>query len=288
MNNDTAVKPSLNAKKAGDVLGKFEYLPEQDIECPIHGTYRGQPMKGYWAKGLENFVTNPECPKCKAERKEREVKEESQRQRRDYESSLEGMGIGKRYYDTDFTNFSAYTDELKHHARIAENFANNPDGKLVMLGENGTGKTHLAISILKKTGGAMYTAFEIGVMLRQSYNGDSREWKILKDLCNHKLLVIDEIGRSKGSEWDLNWMSHIINTRHVAMRPLILISNRHLRRDCPRGDSGCEKCLENFFDNDVISRITEDGIVLRFTGADYRQRIGEEYRNEKREVVNEN
>jgi hypothetical protein len=53
------------------------------------------------------------------------------------------------------------------------------------------------------------------------------------------------------------------------MMPLVLISNLHLMEDCPEKE-GCPKCLENFFDNDVISRITEDAVVMKFTGEDYR------------------
>jgi DNA replication protein DnaC len=271
-------------KKAGDLLKlTFQELSEQFFTCPIHGTYHGKPSKFSWAAGIEASIIEPECPKCAEERKAQEAEKELRRTKDRELNRLKNMNIGCRYWDTTFDNFSACTDELKHHLKVAKNFSNNPDGKLVMLGENGTGKTHLAISILKKTGGVIYTAFEIGLMLRQSYDGDSREWVILKELCETKLLVIDEIGRSKGQEWELNWMSHIINKRHENMRPLILISNRHLRENCPRGKEGCDKCLEKFIDNDVISRITEDGIVLRFTGADYRRSIGEEFRNKKRD-----
>jgi DNA replication protein DnaC len=272
------------AKRIGDIMrDSHHYLPEQDIECPVHGIYRGNPYKWSFTGKLDDApIRYPECPKCEEERKEKEAEEKRQRQQQDQQAHFKNMNIGRRYWETDFFNFSVYTDELKHHLKVAVNFANNPDGKLVMLGENGTGKTHLAVSILKKTGGLIYTAFEIGVMLRQTYNGNSQEWNILKDLCDTKLLIIDEIGRSKGSDWDLNWISHIINTRHVGMTPLILISNRHQKQDCPHGEAGCPKCLENFLDNDVISRITEDGIVLKFTGDDHRRQIGEEYRNQKR------
>jgi DNA replication protein DnaC len=276
--NDT-----VKTKKIGDILNpKFEELSDDFFECPKHGTYHGSPIKFSWGFGSGCIKHPPECPKCMEERKAQEAEEESRRNKERELNRLKNMNIGRRYWNTVFDNFSAYTDELKHHLNVSKNFANSPDGKLVMLGENGTGKTHLAISILKNTGGVIYTAFEIGLMLRQSYSGDSREWEILKDLCEAKLLVIDEIGRSKGQEWELNWMSHIINKRHENMRPLILISNRHLRENCSQGKDGCDKCLEKFVDNDVISRIIEDGIVLRFTGTDYRKNIGEEYRNQKK------
>jgi len=166
----------------------------------------------------------------------------------------------------------------KRFLKIAENYAAAPNGKLVMLGNNGTGKTHLAVSVLKQTGGIIYTVFEINVKIRQSYNGTSKEWEVLQELCETKLLVIDEIGRTKGSDFELNWISHVINKRHENMLPLILISNRHLSSDCPLGKEGCPNCLEKYFDNDVISRLIEDGIVMKFTGDDYRKKAGEVFR----------
>jgi DNA replication protein DnaC len=268
-------------KRIGDLITPPVEMPEEDIECPKHGIYRGKPVKGILF-GSHEHISYPECPKCEEERRIKEAQDEAQRKKERELNRIISMNIGRRYWNTGFENFNAYNAELSKHLRIAENFAKNPDGKLVMLGENGSGKTHLAVSILKQTGGIIYTAFEIGVKLRQSYGGDSQEWKILQDLCETDMLVIDEIGRSKGSDFDLNWLSHVINKRHENFRPTILISNRHLRQDCPQGERGCEKCLEKFFDNDVISRIVEDGLVMKFTSEDYRKRNGEEYRNQKR------
>jgi DNA replication protein DnaC len=275
-------------KTAAEILKDFlpVELPEQDYDCPIHGAYKGKPFKVSLFPANVDHVSTPECPKCAEDREEKERDAEAWQEKQRQLNHLKKMNIGKRYWETTFDNFSAYTDELKHHLKIAQNFANNPDGKLVMLGDNGTGKTHLAVSVLKRTGGMIFTAFEIGVKLRQSYNGDSREWEILQDLCDTEMLVIDEIGRSKGSDWDLNWLSHVINKRHENMKPLILISNRHLRIDCPNGEGGCEKDLEKFFDNDVISRITEDGMMLKFTGTDYRQHNRKEFIDQKRQEVN--
>jgi DNA replication protein DnaC len=82
------------------------------------------------------------------------------------------------------------------------------------------------------------------------------------------MLVIDEIGRSKASDFELNWLSYVIDKRHENYRPLVFISNKHLKDDCPHG--GCPDCLQNFMGNDILSRITENGLIMEFTGEDYR------------------
>jgi DNA replication protein DnaC len=92
------------------------------------------------------------------------------------------------------------------------------------------------------------------------------------------MLVIDEIGRTKGGDWELNWLSHVVDQRHKNLMPLILMSNNHLKENCPEG-GGCSKCIEGRFGNDILSRIAEDGNILSFTGNDYRVRIRE--RNKK-------
>ena len=238
-------------------IPSFAYceLDEKTMTCPIHGGYSFNPLV---FKGVTLYDS---CPECLKMRRENDNNAE-------YGKRLKGMNIGVMYADTCFSNFNAYSGELKTHLRTAENFAVSPTGKLVMLGTNGTGKTHLAVSILKRTGGVIYTAFEICVLLRKSYNGDSKEWETLEELCNVRLLVIDEIGRTKGNDWELNWLSHIINKRHENLLPLVLISNRHLGGDCP--ENGCPNCIEKYFENDVISRIVEDGVVMKFNGDDYR------------------
>lgn len=243
---------------------KIYELSEKIMICPLHGPYEFNPIV------YNGEIIYAGCPDCIKNHKLNENIKNTELLNTEYEKHLKDMNIGRIFWDTDFHLFDAYTDELKAHLKTAENFADNPTGKLVMLGLNGTGKNHLAVSILKKTGGVIYTAFEIGVMLRRSYNGDSKEWEVLKELCEVKLLVIDEIGRTKGSDWELNWLSHVINKRHENLLPLILISNRHLTHDCTQG--GCPYCLERYFENDVVSRIIEDGKIMKFTGDDYRYR----------------
>jgi DNA replication protein DnaC len=258
-------------KKVGSLLG-WEELPKREYDCPKHGKYTGIPVKlGFIS--IDNII-DPPCPKCQEEetvaeeRKRRKEKAEQQRIQ-----FLESLNIGERNWESTFENFDAYTDELKNHFSICRDFANNPRGrKLVMLGNNGTGKNHLASAILKTTGGILYTIYEIELLLRQSYSGDTQEYKVIQGLCNVEMLVIDEFDRSKGGDWELNWLSHVIDQRHKNHKPFVLISNGHLKENCPKG-GGCPKCIEGRVGNDILSRIREDGAVLNFTGEDYRRRI---------------
>jgi DNA replication protein DnaC len=142
-----------------------------------------------------------------------------------------------------------------------------------MLGENGNGKTHLAVSVLKKLGGKIYTAYEIGTMIRQGYGGGTREWEVLHELCTVPLLVIDEVEKIKDSEAKQHWISHIVGKRYNRLLPIVFIANCHTLSDCTAKVKPCPKCLEYHLENDVLSRIIEDGIIMKFNSDDYREKI---------------
>jgi DNA replication protein DnaC len=251
---------------------KFQDIQTVTRECPKHGSYSGEAIRlKFSGGGGHEFF--PMCPKCQKETEAELQKQEAQNQIDLEIKRLESMNIGKRFWNADFDNFEAYNDELRGHLAICREFADKPDGKLVMLGENGNGKTHLAISILKKLGGKIYTAYEIGIMLRRSYGGDTREWEVFEELCSTPLLVIDEVEKIKDSESKQNWVSYVVGKRYDRLLPLIFIANCHTRRDCAAEKKPCPKCLEYHLENDVLSRIIEDGIIMKFKNTDYREKI---------------
>ncbi|GMO51772.1 MAG: ATP-binding protein [Treponemataceae bacterium] len=257
-------------KSAGEIIGREE-LPEQEYTCEKHGKYRGKPVKFM----LFGQVHDPICPQCLAEDEAKTAEEERKKAEKRKETErvnrLTGLNIGKIFWNESFETFNAYTPELRHHLSICVDFAKDHKGrKLVMLGNNGTGKNHLAASILKVTGGVIHKIYEIELMFDQTFSGEIHKWEIIKRLCETEMLVIDEIGRSKASDFELNWLSYVIDKRHENYRPLVLISNKHLKDDCPHG--GCPDCLQNFMGNDILSRITENGLIMEFTGDDYRRK----------------
>ena len=242
------------------------------LVCPKHGEYTGETVKFnlFWHKGME---INPMCPVCRNEIEADERRKEEELEKHRAIQKWRSMNIEPKFYESAFDNFNAYNDELRRHLQTCRDFARNPDGKIVMLGENGNGKTHLAVSILKELGGVMYLAYEVGILLRQSYGGDTKEWAVFNELCTAPLLVIDEVEKIKDSESKQNWLSYVVNKRYNRMLPVIFIANCHTRINCRDPNKPCPKCLEYHLENDVLSRIIEDGIIMNFTSADYREKI---------------
>jgi DNA replication protein DnaC len=100
-------------------------------------------------------------------------------------------------------------------------------------------------------------------------------------LCALPLLVIDELEKLKESEAKQNWLSYVIGKRYNDMKPLVLIINAHLMDNCVSAQKPCPQCLEYHLTPDILSRITEDGIVMNFTAEDYRRKLGQAFCGQK-------
>ena len=243
------------------------------LKCEKHGEYTGEAVTLNFP-GMRGREINPMCPLCVEEMEAEKQREQEEAGKQKVIQKWRSMNIEKRYDEADFDNFKAYNDELCEHLETCRAFAANPDGKLVMIGGHGNGKTHLAVSVLKKLGGAIYTAAEIAVNIRSAYNGgEYTEREVFDELCSAPLLVIDEVEKIKESEWKNYWMSYVIGKRYNRMLPIIFIANCHAQKNCTEQEKPCPRCLEYHLENDVISRIIEDGIIMEFNSGDYREKI---------------
>jgi DNA replication protein DnaC len=69
------------------------------------------------------------------------IKQEEQARKNRRIARFRSMNIDELFWETGFDNFNAYNNELRGHLETCREFAKKPDGKLVMPGEHGNGKT---------------------------------------------------------------------------------------------------------------------------------------------------
>ena len=233
--------------------------------CEKHGDYTEQTAD------IFGISLHTGCPACEKEREEIEYQEGVRLAQEAERERLESLNIEPMYFTSTLDNFIAGSPEQQRALSYAQAMVKDRAGKLVLLGSNGTGKTHLAVGIVRVLGGAIYSMYEITTRIRASYVSGAKETElqIVDELARIPMLAIDEIGRTKGSDAETNWLSYIIDKRHTRGLPLMLISNKHTRKNCP--DGGCQNCLENYISDDIMSRLAEDGHLVNMTGEDYRK-----------------
>lgn len=112
------------------------------------------------------------------------------------------------------------------------NFNNTSPLGLLMHGGVGCGKTHIAVAILKAIvakgyHGLYYNMVDLLADIRRTYNNDNSldESEFLDDLLAPDLLVIDDLGAEKTTEWVNDRLYLIVNRRYDACRPILVTTN---------------------------------------------------------------
>ncbi len=193
-------------------------------------------------------------------------------------SDLEKVRLPKRYEACHFHNYRAATPSQERAFKYASKLALDypaVDRGLLLMGTVGVGKTHLAVSILKglTERGFSCLFYEFGALLKEiqdSYNPSTQtsELKVLAPILETEILVLDEIGASKPTEWVRDTMAHIINSRYND-RKLTIFTTNYL--DERRNDR--EETLEDRLGVRLRSRLFEMCRTVSIIGEDYRRKF---------------
>jgi DNA replication protein DnaC len=204
--------------------------------------------------------------------------------------------IPKRYEHCELSNFTADFPGADRSIALAQISAarfvqefNPRDGRgLLLVGGIGTGKTHLAVGILKELMAARGSACmfcdyrELLKQIQNSYNDSVKatELQVLRPVFEAEILLLDELGAVKPSEWVWDTVSLILNTRYNDNRTTIITTNfadeaaaGSGRPISPARAAAREETLGDRIGERMRSRLHEMCRIVKMDGPDFRQKF---------------
>jgi DNA replication protein DnaC len=269
----TAASPERDdrAVAQGPVRVRMEPPDPEPRECPEHGTYMAKGLR--WpVSGRVIWLSCPACEEAKAAaERERAAAAEAKKRAEYAEMRLGQAAIPPRFLDRDFASYRADSDSQRAALTISRDFVEHwPENLrrgsgLVFSGLPGTGKSHLAASILlalaQEWDVTYTTCMRMIRAVRNTWRRDSEESEVHlmrylgEDL---HLLVIDEVGLQYGTDGEQTIVTEVLDRRYAGMRPTIILTNQN--RDG----------LKGYLGDRAYDRLTETSRWVKFDWPSYR------------------
>ncbi len=200
--------------------------------------------------------------------------------------------IPQRYEHCELSNYEFEGSQLQlapgcmAACRFVEEYPVDKTG-LLLVGTIGTGKTHLAVGIAKaliREKGVPCLFYDYRELLKEiqnSYNASvqTTELGLLKPVFDAEVLVLDELGAVRPSEWVWDTVSLILNTRYNDNRTTIITTNfsdepaAAVARSLSPARAARDETLGDRIGERMRSRLHEMCRIVRMDGADFRQKI---------------
>ena len=239
--------------------------------CDKHGEYE-QRVVVISFTGAPIYESCSKCAEEEAARQEEEDKraaeERAAREEERRLQDLEELGIRKRFYATTFDTFIPATPAERKVLEACRGYVERQAGvaksgeNLFLIGRPGTGKNHLAVSIIREWTGErkILKLAEMVRDIRQAYSAHTNEQNDIERYAHLDLLALNEVGIQFGTDAERNLLFEVLDLRYENMLPTILISNLNVQG------------IKDFVGGRVVDRLLENGTVLEFTWESYRTR----------------
>ena len=250
--------------------------PVKTDQCPLCGGTGFKPVPGGDSSRKAPQVVRCDC-----------------RQEQKAGRLLANARIPKRYEHCELGDFhadypgahSSLASARLAAGRFVEEYPVDERG-LLLVGSIGTGKTDLAVSIIRaliETKGVPCVFMDYRELLKEiqnSYNPqvNATELAILRPLFEIDVLVLDELGAVRPSEWVWDTVSLLLNSRYNNRKTTIITTNY------PEGPAATgaidqikraarQETLGDRIGDRMRSRLIEMCRIVKMEGADFRQKV---------------
>jgi DNA replication protein DnaC len=182
--------------------------------------------------------------------------------------SREVAALPRLYQDRTFETFTPTTDGQRAALDASQKCAAGTLRNVALLGKPGVGKSHLASATgtawAQRTGvrAEWVNVPQLLVDLRAEYGTDDYEARALVRMLRKStgLVILDDLGREKASDWTSEMIYTLVNARYEELLPTFATTN--LTPD--------ELVANGYWP--AVSRLAEDGALVRVDGSDHRIR----------------
>lgn len=163
------------------------------------------------------------------------------------------------FRDKSFKNFNPRVPGMLEAFKLSQDFANDPDGWLLLIGRNGCGKTHLAAAIANQhlaMGSLVLFATVPDLLdhLRATFAPSSTVVydQLFSSMREAELLVLDDLGSEQNSSWASEKLFQLLNYRYNSRFPTVITTNNL------RLQSVDERIRSRLMDKSLVTEVIMD------------------------------
>lgn len=259
LNRRAALEDEMQFARAGMRPWGCERWPESQktAVCEKHGRYTCRVLKGPDVRG-KNIRRESGCPDCIANELEQVL---DALHALKVSGLLDNAGIARRFQDCEFENYQAVNADAQRNLEACQRYVCSWEKclaagtSMIMIGNCGTGKNHLAVAMAKNIIRHHLATVKIIDVMRLTravkntwrHNSERTDDEVIDHFSSLDLLIIDEVGVQFGTPAEITILQEIINARYESVLPTILISNLTLDQ------------LKESIGERIVDRVTDGG-----------------------------
>ena len=182
------------------------------------------------------------------------------------EEIIQRARIPRRFTGCTFDTFErvqGVDDALDATREWADSFTLDTERGILLAGNWGSGKTHLAVAALRTTVERTFVEARFvsaGELVSRVRSGERLDWTPVEEAIEAELLLLDDLGQEVGTEFVRDIVARVLFGRYDHARPTIMTSNL--------GPDG----LKRVFGGAVLSRIHQMADARTLFSKDFRTR----------------